>query len=169
MEIEKALIEYTACFTGHRVIRNADRPMMVRWLYRAIDCCIDNGICWFMCGGALGFDTLAAQTVLELRDSKYPYIRLGLALPCYDQTAHWPMVDIETYESIKTRADKVVYTSESRYFDGCMALRNRFMVDASCIVVYYQYKAWGGAAQTVNYAREQKKRLMDVMSGKFDR
>lgn len=140
---------------------------MGKWLSNAIDLCIENGICWFVCGGALGFDTLAAQKVLELRDSKYPYIRLGLALPCFDQTAHWPINDIDMYESIKERADKVVYTSERRYFDGCMAVRNRYMVDSSHIVVYYQYKSWGGAAGTVNYARRRGKQLLNVMTGIF--
>lgn len=142
MEFEQNL---TACFTGHRILQKADRPMMGKWLSNAIDHCIENGICWFVCGGALGFDTLAAQKVLELRDSKYPYIRLGLALPCFDQTAHWPINDIDMYESIKERADKVVYTSERRYFDGCMAVRNRYMVDSSCITAYYQSRI--GAAQ----------------------
>lgn len=135
--------EYTACFTGHRVIRTTDRPVMGKRLHEAIDLCIENGICWFLCGGALGFDIIAAQTVLELRDSKYPYIRLGLALPCFDQTAYWPATDIKMYESIKERADKVIYTSDGNYFDGCMAVRNRFMVDSSCITAYYQYKNWG--------------------------
>lgn len=161
--------EYTACFTGHRVIRTTDRPVMGKRLHEAIDLCIENGIRWFLCGGALGFDTLAAQKVLELQDSKYPYIRLGLALPCFDQTAHWPLNDIDIYESIKERADKVIYTSDGNYFDGCMAVRNRFMVDSSRIVMYYQYKSWGGTVGTVRYAEEKGKLLLNVMTGAFDK
>lgn len=161
--------EYTACFAGHRVIRTTDRPVMGKRLHEAIDLCIENGICWFLCGGALGFDTIAAQTVLELRDSKYPYIRLCLALPCSDQTSRWGAADVFIYESIKRQADKVIYTSEGRYYDGCMAVRNRHMVDFSHIVVYYQYKAWGGTAGTVKYAREKGKLLLNVMTGAFDK
>ena len=36
-------------------------------------------------GGALGFDTLAAQTVLDMK-KEYPQLRLILVLPCEDQT-----------------------------------------------------------------------------------
>ena len=59
---------------------------------------IENGYCYFGAGGALGFDTVAAQTVLHLKE-KYPHIKLILVLPCVDQAKSW------SYE------DKVVYTN----------------------------------------------------------
>lgn len=59
-------------------------------------------------GGALGFDTLAAQTVLDMK-KEYPQLRLILVLPCEDQTRGWRSEDIAVYENIKRRSDKVVY------------------------------------------------------------
>ena len=49
-------------------------------------------------GGALGFDTLAAQTVLEMK-KEYPQLRLILVLPCENQTRGWHSEDIAVYET----------------------------------------------------------------------
>lgn len=74
---------------------------------------------FFGAGGALGFDTVAAQTVIRLK-VKYPKIRLILVLPCTDQAKFWNEDDSREYERIKKLADKTVYTSE-KYYNGCMA------------------------------------------------
>ena len=71
-------------------------------------------------GGALGFDTLAAQTVLDMK-KEYPQLRLILVLPCEDQTRGWRSEDIAVYENIKRRSDKVVYVSRE-YTPDCMHL-----------------------------------------------
>ena len=67
---------------------------------------------YFGAGGALGFDTLAAQCVLSLKN-QYTHIKLILVLPCITQTKGWSENDIAIYEEIKSQADKVVYTSRS--------------------------------------------------------
>ena len=61
---------------------------------------------YFGAGGALGFDTLAAQCVLSLR-KRYSHIKLILVLPCTTQTKGWSKDDIAVYEEIKSQADKV--------------------------------------------------------------
>ena len=53
---------------------------------------IENGYRYFGVGGALGFDTLAAQTVLDLKTS-YPHIKLILVLPCLSQADSWSLHD----------------------------------------------------------------------------
>jgi uncharacterized phage-like protein YoqJ len=72
---------------------------------------IEQGYVFFGAGGALGFDTLAAQPVLDLRES-YPQIKLILVHPCKNQTHGWDAKDIAIYEEIKNHCDKFVYTSE---------------------------------------------------------
>lgn len=42
---------------------------------------IKAGVVFYGAGGALGFDTIAAQTVLEMKN-EYPQLRLILVLPC---------------------------------------------------------------------------------------
>lgn len=108
----------------------------------------------------MGFDTLAAKTVLDLKKD-YPDIKLILVLPCRNQTRGWKEKDIETYESIKAQADKVVYTSE-QYFRGCMQKRNRHLVDNSNMCICYLTTDDGGTAYTVAYAKKQNLRILNV-------
>ncbi|MGM9586528.1 MAG: SLOG family protein [Candidatus Limivicinus sp.] len=121
---------------------------------------IQAGIRFFGAGGARGFDTLAAQTILKLR-RKYPHIKLILVLPCLSQTQGWRDEDIKVYESIKTAADKVTYTSE-KYTQGCMHKRNRHLVDHSSICVCYLTEDRGGTAYTVNYAKKQGLKVINL-------
>ena len=99
----------------------------------------------------MGFDTLAAQTVLRLKKT-YPKIKLILVLPCLSQTRGWRSEDIAEYERIKAAADKVVYTSQE-YTRDCMFKRNRHLVDNSSLCIAYLMENTGGTAYTVDYAR----------------
>ena len=140
----------TACFTGHRKIPPEDLPMVKKRLREVLIQCIENGYRYFGAGGALGFDTLAALTVLELK-SDYPEIKLILVLPCKDQTRGWKETDIQKYEWIKSKADKVLYTSE-HYYNGCMQKCNRHLVDNSSICISYYTGKKGETEYTVNYS-----------------
>ena len=114
---------------------------------------VEKNYRYFGAGGALGFDTLAAQTVLELK-TEHPDVKLILVLPCLSQTRGWSARDIEIHEEIKSKADQVVYTSQE-YTRGCMHKRNRHLVDNSSICICYLTESTGGTAYTVNYAKEK--------------
>ena len=73
--------EKTCCFTGHRDIPLLQLPIIKSKLKKTIIEYIEKGYCYFGAGGALGFDTIAAQTVLNLKEN-YPQIKLILVLPC---------------------------------------------------------------------------------------
>ena len=63
----------TCCFTGHRRIPpEAVAPLRER-LEAEIESLIRQGVRYFGAGGALGFDTLAAEAVLDLK-AVYPFI-----------------------------------------------------------------------------------------------
>lgn len=117
---------------------------------------------YFGAGGALGFDTLAAETVLRLK-GEYPDVRLILVLPCRDQTRGWKETDVRRYRDIASRADKVVYTAE-HYSPGCMHRRNRHLVENSSVCVAWCTRETGGSAYTAAYARQRGLRL--VMLGR---
>ena len=136
------------------------RRKIAKRLEKAVIEAIEQGYRYFGCGGALGFDTLAAQTVLELKN-EYPQIRLILVLPCRDQTRDWKEADIAEYERIMKAADKVTYTSE-QYYSGCMHKRNRHLVDCSSLCICYLTEQSGGTAYTVNYARSQGLKIVNV-------
>lgn len=145
--------ERTACFTGHRTIPFLQRRKIEKRTEEALIEAIKQGYRFFGAGGALGFDTLAAQTVLRLRKT-YPQIKLILVLPCLSQTRGWKSEDIAEYERIKAAADKVVYTSQE-YTRDCMFKRNRHLVDNSSLCLAYLTENTGGTAYTVDYARSK--------------
>lgn len=144
--------EKTACFTGHRKIPPESISELSQRLKNTLLRLIEEGYMYFGAGGALGFDTLAAQCVLSLKN-QHPHIKLILVLPCITQTKGWSENDIAIYEEIKSQADKVVYTSRE-YSRGCMFKRNRHLVDCSSVCVAYLTQEKGGTAYTVNYAKE---------------
>ena len=142
----------TCCFTGHRQIPAEYLPTLSGKLREILISYIEKGYTYFGAGGALGFDTLAAQEVLNLR-KQYQDIKLILVLPCRDQADRWKKEDQEDYERIKRAADKVVYTSD-HYYSGCMHKRNRHLVDCSSLCICYLTNLTGGTAYTVDYARK---------------
>ncbi len=152
--------EKTCCFTGHRQIPAEYLPTISEKLRYTLISYIEQGYRYFGSGGALGFDTIAAQTVLSLKQ-RYPDIKLILVLPCKDQATRWNASDVEEYERIKTCADKIVYTAD-RYFNSCMQKRNRHLVDGSSLCICYLTKQEGGTAYTVQYAREKGLAVVNI-------
>lgn len=152
----------TCCFTGHRAIPAQERDSIFMALRNAIQNLVLEGYRYFGTGGALGFDTLAAQAVLSLRGD-FPYIKLILVLPCKDQASRWKDTDRKVYEEIKNRADKVVYISE-RYTPDCMFHRNRHLVDCSSTCVCYLTQKCGGTAYTVEYAHKHGLRVINIVN-----
>ncbi len=144
--------EQTCCFTGHRNIAKTDYETVYKNTKIEVENLIKNGYRFFGTGGAIGFDTIAAKVVLELRQ-QYNSIRLILVLPCKNQTQNWNAADIKTYNEIKSQANKVVYSSQ-QYEKGCMLKRNRHLVDYSSACIAYLNRRQGGTAYTVNYAEK---------------
>jgi len=142
--------EKTVCFTGHREIPLEKKNEITRRLKETLIQLINRGYLYFGAGGALGFDTMAEQAVLSLKE-EYPQIKLILVLPCKSQANAWSAEDKKVYQEIICKADKVVYTSQE-YFRGCMQRRNRHLVDYSSVYVCYLTKDTGGSAYTVRYA-----------------
>ncbi len=141
----------TCCFTGHRDISAVTYSQLVERLEPLLMTLIANGYRYFVCGGALGFDTFAETYISSLKMRGYD-VQLVLMLPCRDQTARWSEYDRMVYNNLLGRADEILYTSET-YTVGCMQKRNRAMVDASSACVCYLTSLGGsGTRRTVEYA-----------------
>ena len=84
---------YTCCFTGHRQLPPEKQAEIAGQLECVITGLYQRGILYYGAGGALGFDCLAAQIVLRLRES-CPSMKLILVLPCLTQTWGWRPEDI---------------------------------------------------------------------------
>ena len=143
-----------ACFSGHRELPQNCEELKAA-LKKAIIGLIDRGVIFFGAGGALGFDMLAEETVLKLKE-EYPHIRLILILPCppEQQTLKWNAEQRRRYYDILQKADKVRVLSP-RYTRGCMLARNRHLVNNSAYLVCYLHELHGGTAFTVDYARRR--------------
>ena len=142
--------EQTLFFTGHRDVYRAEGSEAFGILCATLLPFIEKGYKFFISGGALGFDTMAAEAVIRLR-SEFPEIKLILMLPCKSQSASWSAWQIKKHKEILRAADEIIYTSEE-YSRECMFVRDRAMADASSICIAYCSKTRGGTAYTVSYA-----------------
>ena len=161
-EVKKMLQEcQSCCFSGHRKIpKGQEDALRVRLLSVIYELCSSQKYTTFYTGGALGWDTLAARAVIEVR-KELPDVRLILVLPCKDQAKRWKAADREVYDSLKASADEVACLAE-HYYRGCMFLRNRYLVDHSSVCVCYQTKDSGGTAYTVKYARKKGLKVINL-------
>ncbi len=147
-----------ACFTGHRVITTnielLEKDMLTK-LERAI---INGGLLNYYCGGALGFDMLAAKTIVRLR-KKHPKITLNLVLPCNfeEQTYKWTDNDKEEYYTLLDQSDSIEYISD-HYYDGCMKDRNIRLIELAdfCFCYYNSKKYRSGTGQTIRLAQKKQ-------------
>ena len=152
----------TACFTGHRKLREPAADITAR-IIETTEVLIQSGYEIFCAGGARGFDILASEAVLSLQ-SKYPQVKLVLILPFYNQyrfDKDWTKADIELYHKLQESA---AHTTILAYeFDSDMYFeRNRMLVDASSICIAYMNRTKSGAGYTVNYARKQGVQVINL-------
>lgn len=153
--------ERSVCFTGHRNVKMSQE--LILRLNKTLTNLIENGATDFYVGGALGWDTLCEQAVIDLR-KKFPQIKLHLILPCSpeEQTARWEHSQKEEYYKYLKNADTVEYTSD-HYYDGCMKVRNARLVDlADCCVCYYDNRSRSGTGQTIRMAKGKGIRIINL-------
>lgn len=149
----------TCCFTGHRPDKlpsgySRDEQALAPLrdaLRQAVFSAAADGFRHFLCGMALGADTLAAEETLALRAGGLP-VRLIAALPCRGQESRWPAADRARYRRLLTQADGVQVMSEG-YTAYCMNARNRWMVENAGRVIAVFDGSAGGTANTLEMAR----------------
>lgn len=147
--MEKTL---TCCFTGHRALPKGKMDEIRTRLSESIDEMIQKEYTCFISGGAVGFDLLAAELVVE-KKKLIPKLRLRLVLPCKNQDKGWSRREKTRYEAVLENADDVVFVCEE-YCTGCMHLRNREMVRQSDACIAY-FSHGGGTGHTIGCAREK--------------
>lgn len=150
------------CFTGHRRMSSLSAIEIETRLKNKLIYLIENeDFCDFRAGGAKGFDSFAALTVLELK-RQYPHIKLHLVLPCKGQDKYFTPLEKQIYKFILHNANSVSYVQE-RYSDGVMFARNRALVDGADLCIAYLEKLEGGTYQTVKYARKQGVKTLNIL------
>lgn len=156
----------SCAFTGHRFIKSSKFLELSELLDDKILEIAGQGYKYFLCGGALGFDTLAATSVLRAKKI-FKDIKLYLVLPCKTQQSKWRNNDKVIYEKILELADNVFYIGDS-YTPGCLMQRNRALVDNSDLLVSYVVRDFGGSHYTKNYAISKNKENIELANYSLD-
>ena len=157
----------SVAFTGYRPEKfpfsinekDADYIAFYNELYKTIESlATENSV--FLCGGAMGFDIIAGEIVLKIKE-KNPTINLIMVVPFFEQSNAYTPSWRERYKKLISGAKEVVYV-EQQYVNGCYFKRNRYLVDnASTVVTYYNGKP-GGTKYTVNYAEKKKRKIINI-------
>lgn len=157
------------CFTGYRPAKfpfkfSADDPRYAAFensLLEAIFSLPKENCFTFYTGMAMGFDILAAEMVLLLKEKGDCVVNLICVLPFKNQTAGWDEDWKKRYDNVLKNADEVILLSEE-YYKGCYFKRNNFMVDNSDLVLTYFDGAPGGTAATLKYAAQKNKKIINL-------
>lgn len=148
------LISATCCFTGHRDLPRYEEQKVLTRVRYLLNPLLDRGVKYFGVGGAMGFDMLAAEYLLNLRDNGGKRISIISVLPFPGWRKDWPEAEKERQEQIMKRSDKVTFVAEADS-PGVYLLRDRKLVDGSACCISYCHRTTGGTAYTVRYAMKK--------------
>lgn len=157
-------VKESVAFTGYRPQKlpfgnNPNHPDAIKLrasLKTEYDNFIQAGFRRFYTGGAIGSDMMAAEVILELKEEYADRVKIGhfLCLPCLEHDSKWGWQDKERLERIAEKSN-VIYVNEKPYFNGCMQMRNCYMVDASLFLLAVYDGQSGGTRNTVEYAKSK--------------
>ena len=119
-------------------------------LNETIEGLYEEGFRHFISGGALGFDTFAAEAVLKLKHL-CPDTILEMVSPYDGQADQWTFENRIRHDWLFQQADIVTVVGHL-YSKSCMLRRNRYMVDNADLVLAAYNGLPGGTAATVAYA-----------------
>lgn len=152
----------TCFFTGHRIIAADRLDEIKKKLAENIEkLIIKYDVKNFICGGAIGFDTIAADAVIKMR-KLYPHIKLYLYLPCYGQSKKWSDDRKYKYRMIMSQADEVMYVTEGEYTKECMKDRNLRMIRDSVFCIAFCIYQKSGTGMTLRNASETGSIIINI-------
>ena len=138
----------SASFTGHRGVTDIHKT--AERLRVAIMECYNSGVRFFYVGGAVGFDTIAAEAVLHFRE-QFP-----------EQDKFFNAESRKKYREILDKADEVV-TISNEFSKVAYLMRNDYMVSHSChVIAYWDGMSGSGTAYTVREAKKRKRSVQNL-------
>ena len=163
------------CFTGYRPTKfpfilskdNNDYKKFEDSLFGELLNLVNSGCRTFYTGMAMGFDIIAAELVLILKQSyNLNNIKLICVLPFSAQSETFTEAWKARYDNIISLCDQKIILSEE-YHSGCYQKRNKFMVDSSdCVLTWYDGRK-GGTRNTVDYALKNGRYVINTYDGKI--
>lgn len=160
----------SCCFTGYRPSKfpflldgkNRDYNDFENKLTETVFNLAENGCLTFYSGMAMGFDLIAAETVLFVKRAyKKASIELVCAIPFIEQTSTYTPDWLKRYNAVLKKADNVILISDN-YFKGCYRKRNEFMVNNSDTVVTWFDGKSGGTKNTLAYAQKNGREIINL-------
>ena len=123
---------------------------------------INDGCRTFYSGMAMGFDIIAAETVLFLKNAyKDINIELVCVLPFEGQSDSFSNIWRQRYYDVLENCDRKIILSDD-YFAGCYQKRNEFMGDnCDYVLTWYDGKA-GGTRNTIDYAAKKQRYIINI-------
>ena len=109
---------------------------------------------------ANGCDFYFAEAVLALR-TEHPEITLEAAIPCEGQSGRWSAAQRRRYERLVAECDYRTVVQQT-YTPDCMLRRNRYMVDASGVLIAAYNGSPGGTRSTLLYALRQGLEIIEL-------
>ena len=158
---ENELRKHRCCFTGHRTHKLGMSEAQIKELTRkAVKQAMADGFTTFISGMAVGFDTYAAEVVLEEKETN-PNIRLICASPYEGFEQSWSNEDKKRYYNILVNADYVKFVCK-HYSRSCFQIRNIYMVNKSSRVIAFYKGISGGTRNTVMYAKKAEVEVVKI-------
>lgn len=140
----------TVAFTGHRHL-NTDVNLLREELTHTLRGLYLNGYTTFITGGAVGFDLLSAEVVLELQQ-EFSDIQLLCAVPYVGHHLYLREEDKQRYIAIADKATSNVLLS-AHYYKDCFLHRNDYMLrHCSLLIAWYGQSFRSGTGYTVRRA-----------------
>ena len=153
----------TCCFTGHQDIPKCDEQKIltrVRYILRPL---LYQGVKYFGVGGAVGFDMIVAEFLIDQRDRLRKDIKIISVLPFPEWREGWPEELVHRQDLIMGRSDKVTFVCPARC-RGAYLMRDRKLVDESTYCISYCHRRSGGTAYTVRYAMQKGLQVFNASS-----
>lgn len=158
----------TCTFTGHRENKlpwrgNEDDARCLKLkqlIYDAVEAVWQSGVRHYVCGMANGCDFYFAEAVLALR-AEHPEVTLEAAIPCEGQSARWTAAQRRRYDRLVSACDYCTIIQKD-YTPDCMLRRNRYMVDASAVLIAAYNGSPGGTRSTLLYAMRQGLQIIEL-------
>ena len=123
----------------------------------------DDGYRVFIDGMAEGFDLLAAEAVLKLRE-EYPDVHLMAAFPAPESRKNHRAEVCERIERIVAKASIAVY-AYTKYEKGCELRRNLYMVSRAGRIIGYYNGLSSGTAHCWNQAQLRGLETVNLYGG----
>ncbi|SFD75390.1 MULTISPECIES: DUF1273 domain-containing protein [Fictibacillus] len=90
---------------------------------------LEEGLEWVIISGQPGVEIWAGEVAVELRDQRFPDLKLAVLTPFLDQEANWNEARQEQYHELLAQADFVESISNKPYFSPKqLAAKNGFLV-----------------------------------------